>query len=250
MPLRLRAGCCSLQGPYREDNEDHVAIAEWPDAIVCVVADGMGGANAGRLASERGVAVLLTNLDKAGRDRPAGAGVEGALREAFTRANQAVLAMHEPGARAAGSTATLLVWLRGAERVHVAHVGDTRAYHLSGGRLTLLTQDHDVRTALVRNGTLTPEQARTHKIRNVLYRYLGSAEVYEHDPADLVTVPIQAGDRFLLCCDGVYNLIDDAGLATILSDPAAPRRCAEALCQRAIDANSRDNVSAVVIDFD
>lgn len=215
MPLCLRAGCCSQQGPYRQDNEDHAAVARWADAVVCVVADGMGGAGAGRLASERAVATLLANLDKPGHDR-AGAGIEAALRTAFARANDAVLAAHVPGQRG-GSTATLSLWLRGADRVHVAHVGDTRAYHLSDRRLTVLTEIHDVRNALVRNGTLTPEQARTYSIRNVLYRDLGSPDVYDLEPADLTDVPIRPGDRFLLCCDGVYNLLDDG---------APPQSCA------------------------
>jgi serine/threonine protein phosphatase PrpC len=231
MPLRLHWGCCSLQG-RRSENEDHVAVAEWPDAVVCVVADGMGGPDAGRLAGEHAAAALLANLNKPARDRAGPQGCEAALRTAFARAHDAVRAIQLPPRRRAGTTATLLLWLRGADRVRVAHVGDTLAYHLSAQGLKALTD------------------GRASTWRGVIYRFLGCPELTEATLVDLASAPVQAGDRFLLCSDGLYPYATEAELAASLREPAAPRRIAEALCQRALERGSKDNVSAVVIDFD
>jgi protein phosphatase len=250
MPLRLRAGCCSEQGRYRSNNEDQAVVADWPDAVVCVVADGTGGSDVGRMASERAVAGLLANLDKPARDRADGMTIEGVLRAAFARANDDVLAIQQaqqPPARRGSSTAALLYWRRGEDRVHVAHVGDVRAYHLSGQSLRMLTVIHNIAQALVEAGTISPEQARTVRRNNTLVPFLGLEPPHDRPP-DVWAWPIAAGDRFLLCCDGVYAFLEDDAVIALLREDAGPRRRAERLCRVAMDRGSRDNVSCVVVD--
>jgi protein phosphatase len=251
MPLCLRAGCCSEQGRYRSNNEDQAVVADWADAVVCVVADGMGGPDVGRLASERAVVGLLANLGKPARDRADGLTIEDVLRVAFARANDDVLAIQQtqqPPARRGSSTAALLYWLRGEDRVHVAHLGDVRAYHLSGQTLRTLTVVHSIAQALVENGTISPEEARGIRRNNTPVRFLGLDPQDFYRPPDIAAVPLQAGDRFLLCCDGLYHFPSEDELIALLCEDAEPRMRAEALCRLAMDRGSRDNVSCVVVD--
>jgi protein phosphatase len=210
----------------------------------------MGGTEAGERASETAVVTLLANLGKPALDRAGPAGTEGMLRAAFDRSQADVLALQSLHRRA-GCSATLLLWRRGADHVHVAHVGDSRAHHLSGRDLNVLTVAHNVARALVAAGTISPEEARTMICgRGVLYRYLGCAELNGSGLVDLTTVPIRAGDCFLLCCDGLYHFETEEDVIDRLRRDGDPRRRAESLCQLALDRGSRDNVSAVVIDFD
>jgi serine/threonine protein phosphatase PrpC len=249
MPLMLRAGSSSLQGGHRADNEDFVAVEQWHDRIACVVADGMGGAGLGSQASQRAAAVLLAGLDKLSRD--CAGSVEIALRQAFGRAQQEVRALLSPQGQYVSCTATLLLWLFGADHVHLAHIGDTCAFHLHAGRVTILTAVHDIIHVLVAGGTITEEQARSHhRIRNVLYRYLGMDDGNGPFPGpDLVRVPIHGtGDCFLLCSDGLSNYLTMEEIPHALQAAGDPQQRAAALCQLALDRGSRDNVSAIVID--
>jgi PPM family protein phosphatase len=243
VPLSLRTGSCCLQGNYRQDNEDRVAVVEWPDAVVCVVADGMGGPPLGRQASEQVIASLLANLDKPSRDQSAGN--DGAVRTALYRAQDDVRLLQTQTGRRAGSSVVLLLWIRGAECVLVGHVGDTRAYHLSAQGTKALTVVHDVRQALIAAGTITQEQADQGIWRNVLYKFLG-ADVPDLAP-DLVRVSISAGDRFMLCSNGLWGVVRDEQLAAILTQMLDAQVCADDLAQLALTQGSRDNVSCVVV---
>src|SRR5262245_35555588 len=115
MPLALRIGHCTLQGGYREENEDAVAAGEYPEQVVCLVADGMGGQGLGALAAQRAVATVLAELDKPARDRAGCATVEDALRHAFARANEEVLALPTPPGARGGSCLVVALWRRGTD---------------------------------------------------------------------------------------------------------------------------------------
>lgn len=249
MSLHLRAGTCSLQG-RRPENEDRVAVAEWPDAVVCVVADGMGGADLGRQASEAAVETLLANLDKPARDRTGGA-VDDTLRRAFAQAHERIrqLLFQSQTSLRACSTATLLFWPRADERVHLTSFGDSLALRCSAAGAERFPPLHGViAAALVASGTITPEQAAPRRgWVTPLFRCLGLDVT--PDP-DLLVVPVRVGDRFLLCSDGLYHFVTEDDVINWLRRDDDPRRRAEALCQLAFDRGSRDNVSAVVIDFD
>jgi serine/threonine protein phosphatase PrpC len=244
VPLSLRTGSCCLQGNYRSDNEDRVGVAEWPDAVVCVVADGMGGPPLGRLVSETAVTTLLANLDKPSRDR-AGA-LEGALRQAFTLANLAALAEQVIPGRG-GTTATLLFWSRGADQAHVAHVGDSFAFRITNDAAVPLTTVHDIASALVAAGTISLEDAgRIRWSGPRLYRYLGMQDG-AGEVVDLSVAPCLAGDRFVLATDGLTNHVTGDEMAAFLKDWPDAQQCADHLGQLALSRGSRDNVSCVVV---
>jgi protein phosphatase len=238
MPLALRVGSRTLQGPYRADNEDALGVLEAPDRVVCVVADGMGGPGQGGRASQRAVAAILTAL------------AEGpfSLREAFARAHEEVLTLHQGSARPA-STVTVAFWPRGAEVLHLAHLGDTRAYRARGGKLEQFTVDHDIVAALAAQYGLSREEVWGQwRVRNVLVRFLGHEDASCAEP-DLSTVSVRPGDRLLLCSDGLSSFVDDGELLGLLSARLDVRERADALAQLALDRRSRDNVSCIVGQF-
>src|SRR5207302_1474550 len=123
-----------------------------------------------------------------------------------------------------GTTVVLAVWRKGSSVLYVAGMGDSRAYHLRGKKIEQLTVDHSIAQALVEAKTISAEEARTHRYRNVLWKYLGSAEV--GDGPDVKVVQIQAGDRFLLCTDGLCGVVSDEQLLNFIADKADVQECA------------------------
>jgi serine/threonine protein phosphatase PrpC len=246
MALSLKIGKCSLLGNYRENNEDAVEVKQFPEKTICIVADGMGGQAAGETASRMATEVVPREL----RDRISASKsvdeIKGAIRKAIVQANDEIMdeGQRDRDLRNMGTTIVLGVWLRD-NQLFVAGVGDSRAYLVRGGVIDQLTTDHSLAQALVEARTISPEEAREHRFRNVLWKYLGTKEVGEGP--EVKPVPIQPGDRFLLCTDGLSGAVPDEQLRAAMEEQVEPQECAEALCQLALDSGSRDNVSCVVI---
>lgn len=248
MGFTLNVGKCSLLGNYRENNEDAVDIKAFPDLTVAVVADGMGGQAAGEVASRQAIATIPKEL----RDALAGAavaadGVKAAVRRAIVKTNDQIITMgsFDKDMKNMGTTVVVAVWRRAGE-LYIAGVGDSRAYLIRKGRIQQLTVDHSLAQALVEAGTISAAEAKDHRFKNVLWKYLGSKEVGEGPEVGVVTV--QAGDKFLLCTDGLTGSVPDDQLAAYITDHADVQACADGLGQLALDQGSRDNVSCVVIE--
>jgi serine/threonine protein phosphatase PrpC len=247
MPLSLNIGKCTLLGNYRENNEDSIEVKQFPELTVCIVADGMGGQQAGEIASQKAIEIIPRVLRKnlAAGAKPAE--VEPAVKNAIVQANEEIMGLGSLNRdyKNMGTTVVLALWRKSGE-LFVAGVGDSRAYLVRGRAITQLTTDHSLAEALVQAGTITKADAREHKFKNVLWKYLGTREVGEGP--DVTAEPIQAGDRFLLCSDGLSGAVaDDKVLEFALSQPDA-QQCADGLGQLALDCGSRDNVSVIVID--
>lgn len=247
MAFALNIGKCSLLGNYRENNEDAVDVKAFPDLTVAIVADGMGGQAAGEIASKKAIEIIPRELRKALTPTLGGDGVKAAIRRAIVQANEEIMAMGalDRDMKNMGTTVVLAVWRRGGE-LFVAGVGDSRCYHLRGGKISQLTVDHSLAQALVEANTITAAEAKEHKFRNVLWKYLGSKEV--GDGPDVQVVSIQDGDRFLLCTDGLSGVVADDKLADYVAHQADMQACAEGLGQLALDSGSRDNVSCVTVE--
>lgn len=247
MAFALNIGKCSLLGNYRENNEDAVDVKAFPDLTVAIVADGMGGQAAGEIASKKAIEIIPRELRKALTPTLPVEGVKAAIRRAIVQANEEIMAMGalDRDMKNMGTTVVLAVWRRGGE-LFVAGVGDSRCYAVRGRKATQLTIDHSLAQALVEANTITPAEAKEHKFRNVLWKYLGSKEV--GDGPDVSVVPIQDGDRFLLCSDGLTGVVSDDKLAEYIAAQGDMQACAEGLGQLALDSGSRDNVSCVVIE--
>jgi PPM family protein phosphatase len=218
-------------GLVRPANEDSLLVAH----NLYGVADGMGGHRGGETASRIAVQVIR-NLLK-GR-----APEEYALRIALEAANQRIFDMqrHDPALSGMGTTATLL-W-ESDTHILIAHVGDSRAYLYRGGELNCRTQDHSVVGELVRNKAITPEMAKNHPYRSVITRALGIDPVME---PDILQVDKQADDLWLLCSDGLYNMVDDAQIAQTLRNLEG-EQAADKLLELALANGGHDNISLLL----
>jgi PPM family protein phosphatase len=247
MPLTLNIGKCTLLGNYRENNEDSIEVKLFPDMTLCIVADGMGGQAAGEVASKRAIEVVPREIRK---NLMAGASVEEArqvIRKAVLQANEEIITMGslDRDLKNMGTTIVLTLWRRGLE-IYVANLGDSRCYHLRGGNIEQLTVDHSISQAMVESKLISAAEAKEHKYRNHLWKYLGSKEV--KDGPDVKVVPIEASDRFLLCSDGLTGPVNDTQLAEFMKGQVDVQKCADGLGQLALDSGSRDNVSCIVIE--
>ena len=247
MPLGLNIGKCTLLGNYRENNEDAIEVKQFPDMIIGIVADGMGGQAAGEIASKRAIEVIPRELRKNIGQSPTTDHVKTTLRKAVVQANEEIMAMGalDRDLRNMGTTVVMALWRKGPE-IFIANVGDSRAYLIRDDKIEQLTIDHSLAQALVDNKTISAAEAREHRFRNVLWKYLGSKEVGEGP--DVKVVPIQAGDRFLLCTDGLTGPVPDHQLLSFINQNPEVQQCADGLGQLALDNGSRDNVSCLVIE--
>lgn len=247
MALALNIGKCTLLGNYRENNEDAIDVKQFPELTLCIVADGMGGQAAGEIASKRATEVVPRELK---RDIPKAANQEDAkkvIRKAIVQANEEIMAMGalDRDLRNMGTTVVIAAWRKGNE-VFIAGVGDSRGYLIRTNNIQQLTVDHSLAQALVEAKTISAEEAREHRFRNVLWKYLGSKEVGEGP--EVKAVAVQNGDRFVLCTDGLTGVVPDDKILECVRDNHDVQKCADALGQLALDMGSRDNVSCIVIE--
>ena len=236
--LRLRFGGSSHVGLVRGNNED----AGFAGHYVQVVADGVGGAAAGEVASATATYVVSA-LAAAHPTADAPDLLHRAVREAH---HQLEIGVASDPSRA-GMATTLVAVLARHGQVTLAHVGDSRAYRLREGRLTRLTTDHTFVQAMIDSGRLTPDEARSHPYRSVVLRSINAEEVPR---PDVFRVDVSPGDRLLLCSDGLTDFVDEPTVAALLPRGHHPDDAAEALVDAALAAGGRDNVTCVVSDID
>src|SRR5256714_1702082 len=247
MALALNVGKCSLLGNYRENNEDAIDVKVFPDLTICMVADGMGGQAAGEVASKRAIEIIPRELKKYLSGVVGNEETKNIVRRSIVQANEEIMAMAalDRELKNMGTTIVLSVWRKGSSLMYVAGMGDSRAYQVRGKKIEQLTVDHSIAQALVEAKTISAAEARVHRYRNVLWKYLGSAEVGEGP--EVKVVQLQAGDRFLLCTDGLSGVVADDQLLTFIRDKPDVQECADGLCKLALDQGSRDNISYIVI---
>ena len=231
--MRLATGSATDTGLVRGNNEDSFLVDD--ERSLFAVADGMGGHRGGEVASRTAIEALRAAI-AAGRP----------VNDAIVRANEAVIARAtgDPELTGMGTTMTAVV-VAGGRQLLIGHVGDSRAYLLHDGEMRRITDDHSLVEELVREGRLTPEQAESHPRRAIVTRALGvDAEV----EVDLYTVDVTAGDRLLLCSDGLTTMVRDRDVERLVRGETDPQRAAEVLVDAANRAGGEDNTSVVVID--
>jgi protein phosphatase len=235
--MKLKWGASTDVGMVRQQNEDSYLAEE----NLYVVADGMGGHNAGEVAS----ALAVTTL-KAG----ARSGIDSVerFRELVQQANTAIYtaSLDDSTQSGMGTTLTALSIVAGEEpRVLVANVGDARTYMWRNGALTRLSVDHSYVQELVNEGIITPEEARVHPRRNIVTRALG---IDRSVVVDVFSHLVRTGDRIVLCSDGLVDEVSDADIAVVLGQHSDPQDTAEALVMVANTAGGRDNTTVIVVD--
>jgi protein phosphatase len=222
-------------GRQRATNED----AYLERSPVFVVADGMGGAQAGEVASRLAVAHFARDL--VGED---GEAARERLVRAAQDANAEIFALSEADSRRAGMGTTLTAAYVGASEVFIAHVGDSRAYRWRAGELERITEDHSLVEELLRQGRLTVEEAEEHPQRSIITRALGPEPDVE---IDTFAVGARDGDVYLLCSDGLTSMVSEAAIADVLSRAPDLARAADELVAAALAAGGRDNVTVVLV---
>jgi PPM family protein phosphatase len=223
-------------GKKRRRNEDEYVV----EPPLFAIADGMGGAQAGELASSLAAEALRDDEGTAGSG-------ERRVSELIQEANRRVYQRSSQDAAASGMGTTMTVALVGDEAVAFGHVGDSRAYLIRDGKLAQLTEDHSLVAELVRSGKLSPEEAETHPQRSVITRALGTDPDVDPDTFSIKTVP---GDLFMLCSDGLTSMVEDEViLRTIEQSRNDLQAAAKALIRAANKGGGEDNITVVFFEI-
>jgi protein phosphatase len=219
-------------GRQRSANEDSLFVR----SPIFVVADGMGGAQAGEVASKAAAEAFDRDLPDAPPER--------VLRETIEAANREIheLARADPSRAGMGTTITAAIADPSREEVSIGHVGDSRAYRLRDGKLEQLTRDHSLVEEMRRKGQITEAQAEDHPQRSIITRALGPEPEVE---VDVQTVPAAPGDVFLICSDGLTTMVDERRIAEVLAGAESMTAAVRTLIDDANRAGGRDNITAL-----
>jgi len=240
----LEVATATHSGMVRSHNED--SIAADAEIGLAVLADGMGGYNAGEVASGIAVAMISDEMKKllGGAETEAGS-AEDLLSEHVARANAAIYQAAQSQPQYSGMGTTLVVALWHDNKMAVGHVGDSRLYRLRGETFEQVTRDHSLLQEQIDSGMITREQARFSQNKNLVTRAVGiDAEV----ETEVHTYPVQPGDIYLLCSDGLSDMVTDEDIQLTLSSLQANLSlAAEQLVQQANDNGGRDNISVILV---
>jgi len=238
MTLKLRSAAVSDRGLIRSGNQDSVHAGQW----LIAVADGMGGMAAGDLASKIAIDAMVP-LDVAISDDQLIPALRDALDTASQRIREAIA--EDPAREGMGTTLTALLFSTAGTAIALAHVGDSRAYLQRDGVLEQKTRDDTFVQLLVDEGVITPEEAISHPRRAVVTQALQGEAV---NPT-LDTLEPRTGDRWLICSDGLSNVVRQDTIAEALATYADPQACAQRLVDLAIRAGGPDNITVIIADI-
>lgn len=239
MARRTDIGC------VRDLNEDSTGLIQTtPGTVIAVVADGMGGHQAGDVASRYAVETIEKILSKESLTIPTEEKSD-LLLHAVGKANENVYNLAKKNNQYQGMGTTMVVAIVDPNEVVLAHVGDSRAYMLHKGGLYQLTEDHTYVEILRRHGQITEEEARNHPQRNMIVRAVGTSEEVE---VDLINTPWGKDDVLLLCSDGLTSEVEDRDIGLVLSSSTMTLdEKADRLIQMALDAGGKDNISLILL---
>lgn len=247
----LQSASLTDPGRVRDHNED--CIEARPEIGLFVLADGMGGYNAGEVASGMATSLIADGLqetwkprdvDRMGRDEAKAASMK-LIEEQIGRANNAIFTTSQNNPECAGMGTTLVVCLYYDNFMTVAHIGDSRLYRLRGEAMEQVTRDHSLLQEQLDSGLITPEEAKLSQNKNLVTRALGIDPVVE---PELHVYETQPDDIYLLCSDGLSDMVDDEEIRlTLITLKSNPSLTVQQLVQAANDNGGRDNISAMLI---
>jgi len=231
----------------RKENQDNYAGIDLQDAVILTVCDGMGGMAGGQTASYIAATEIISSLTKTSLDSK----VTDAIRVAVENANNAIYqrAVEDPPLRGMGTTTTVVVITKKA--AYLTHVGDSRIYLMRKGKKVYRTFDHSKVFEMVSQGMMSEEQARQSSFSNVITRALGIRPQVE---MEIVTLPYKKGDRFILCCDGIWNIQPEAEMLKLFVDKDNPEDAVKHLTgyvnSKGIErGGDYDNLTAIIADM-
>ncbi|MBA4494763.1 Stp1/IreP family PP2C-type Ser/Thr phosphatase [Paenactinomyces guangxiensis] len=232
-------------GRVRDLNEDSIGLVETKSGVViAIVADGMGGHQAGDVASQNTVETVKKVLSNQALDVSTEEKSD-ILLHAVGKANEKIYTLASKNTQFQGMGTTVVAAIVDEREVVIAHVGDSRAYMLHKGGLYQLTEDHSYVNILQKHGQITPEEARNHPQRNMIVRAVGTSEEVE---VDLINTPWRDEDVLLLCSDGLTTMVDERQIGLVLSSSTMSlEQQADQLVQMALDAGGTDNISLILL---
>ena len=227
-------------GKIRPINEDSYYLPARGERF-CAVADGMGGHNAGEVASALAVETFAQVMRESGRSNG------GAIHAAVNRANEAVFLESEKDDRKSGMGTTFTALSEEDGCVHIAHVGDSRAYLIRNGSIMRVTMDHTLVEEMVLQGLITVREARVHPKRNYITRALGTGRRVD---IDLIQLEVRPGDVFLLCTDGLSNHVEEREMLAVTQSDRSWEDKLNELVRIALDNGGPDNITAMYVAFE
>jgi protein phosphatase len=240
----LTAGLASVAGRYRPDNEDscYANIREG----VFLVADGIGGRPGGELASQ----VLVDSIPPAlmphlQSKMTTPESLRSQISQSIAAAQRAMQMAADADSSLCEMGSTLVMGVVAGKSLFLTHLGDSRAYLVRGGRIRQLTTDHTLVQVMIDAGELMPSRASRHRLRHVVLEFVGAQRKCAN--IDVQEVALRAGDRLLFATDGLTDVLNDSLLAEAIQRDTAPQVTAELLVQQALEMDSKDNVSAMVV---
>lgn len=224
-------------GPRRPTNEDCYRLPEKGEKFA-IVADGMGGHQAGEVASAMAVEAFAAFMKKPFED------VEHHLKNATLYANGSVYHASQADPAKAGMGTTLTALYLAGDDAYIAHVGDSRAYLMRNGAVMRITEDHTLVEAMVLAGVITPAEARVHPQRNLITRSLGNGAMVE---VDVLHLDHRPGDVWMLCSDGLSNHMTERQISRILNSEASWQEKADRMVEMSIENGTTDNTTCVIV---
>lgn len=241
----MKFGVKSDRGMQREKNEDNYDVIAGSSEIpfTYIIADGMGGHNSGEVASKMAVDYVSNYIHQSPGIFSNPEDIPDALNEMMQAANRSIYnsSIEEESNRGMGTTLIIAVVCGG--KLYIGHVGDSRAYLIRESYIERLTTDHSYIEELIRNGSLTRKEAENHPQKNVITRALGCSESIE---IDTYTCEIKDGDIFLLCTDGLTNMLDEEQIRQIITKSSDPEEACAELVDKANSRGGDDNITVIV----
>ncbi len=237
MRQRIQAFSLTDTGRKRKENQDFCAVFSKGDALLMVVADGVGGHKCGDVASRLAVETLRRMFNETEIEDP-----RDFFEHAIQKANQEVRNYIEATPSCKGMATTFTAVIIRNSTLTLLHVGDSRAYLLRKGRFQRLTEDHTLVRRMMQEGVLSPEEAKTHPKRHIIVNAVGIAPIQEFD---LRQMELQVGDKILLCSDGLYDEVSEREIAKILEENS-PKEAVRKLVETANEAGGKDNISVTL----
>ncbi len=232
-------------GRKRKVNQDYVYASDFPVGNLpnlYIVADGMGGHKAGDLASSYAVEKIVDMVTRSAEERPALI-----LQKAVRYANYCLLEKASESEEYQGMGTTLVMLTVCGEEALAANIGDSRLYEVAQGGIRQISEDHSLVAELVKKGELSPQEARRHPDKNIITRALG---IQEEPEMDLYPFPVRKGNRYLLCSDGLSNMVEDEELGAIAGEDANLYEIAGRLVSRANEHGGLDNIAVVLVEIE
>lgn len=243
----MEIGVKTHVGMIRDNNQDAYYISSRESFPLFIIADGMGGHKAGEIASNMAIEIISQRLEKYFNNLALDDDtIEGEIKSSIYEANKKIYQKSLEDERFSGMGTTVTLAYRVNEKIYIGHVGDSRAYLLRKDELSQVTEDHSLVEELIRNGSISREEARNHPQRNIITRAVGTSEEIE---SDLIVIEKMENDILLLCTDGLTNMLDNDEIKGALLNKDNLQMACEYLVKLSNDKGGFDNITILAAKF-